>query len=408
MGTETNAAAPSSSMKSDALKTEESRQFSADTEIEDDKDIAREGDLVIVQERHDIVTHLTLQADGVIQNRYGRFLHSDVIGRKLGIRWDAAGRPGGVQGRSCRGFIYALRPNAALWTTAMHHRTQVVYPHDAAIISLYLELRPGSVIVEAGTGAGSASVFFARTVAPHGRVISYEFHKERATAAIRDFKSLGLSDVIYVVPECDVLQSGFHGLPRACADAVFLDLPSPYHVVNEAARVLRAEGVLCTFSPCIEQVQRTCSALRKCHMFHSVRTITAPVRTYDTRAYTEASPGFDALSHSTQPAIGRKRRRTQYDITREEDQIAMEQDTSDIEKSTVETDNQEQSVAAMQKHGFDGRVVAPPTLVRSRPYPDMKGHTSYLTFARRRRDSQKQQPASPAAPVIASSRCKTM
>lgn len=54
------------------------------------------------------------------------------------------------------------------------------------------------------------------------------------------------------------------GFPEEFAnevDAVFLDLPQPWLVIPSVAKSLRADSPVCSFSPCMEQVQRTCEAL---------------------------------------------------------------------------------------------------------------------------------------------------
>jgi tRNA (adenine57-N1/adenine58-N1)-methyltransferase catalytic subunit len=408
-------------------------QTLADRGQEHSQYVAREGDVIIVQERYDSVTHIVLEANGVLHNRYGRFLHSDVIGRALGFRWDAVGRPGGPQGRSCRGFVYALAPTPTLWSLAMHHRTQVVYPHDSAVISLYLDLKPGSILVESGTGAGSASIAFARVVAPHGRVLSFEFHKERAAAAESEFHGLGLSSIIKVHAGHDVLREGFGPVPSNSVDAVFLDLPAPYNVIEEAARVLRPDGALCSFSPCIEQVQRTCTELRT-GLFHSIRTFTAPVRTYETRANSRGAPGFDQMevnrsvdgstsqpdimNHSEEnrashpPRITEKTGAESLDVNGEIKRAPVagrKRPRSGVHSAAAE---RSQVYAAQEAADGDvaGRIVHPAVPVRSRPFPDMKGHTSYLTFARRTRARSKSgvvDVVEKNAPCLSTS-CKTM
>lgn len=58
---------------------------------------------------------------------------------------------------------------------------------------------------------------------------------------------------------------------RQMADAVFLDLPNPQRVISHASKVLKKFGMLCSFSPNIEQVQATAKALVQ-NTFFEVQT----------------------------------------------------------------------------------------------------------------------------------------
>jgi tRNA (adenine57-N1/adenine58-N1)-methyltransferase catalytic subunit len=51
-------------------------------------------------------------------------------------------------------FIKFLQPNAELWTQTLPHRTQILYTPDISMILFQLEVKPGSVIIESGTGSG--------------------------------------------------------------------------------------------------------------------------------------------------------------------------------------------------------------------------------------------------------------
>lgn len=52
--------------------------------------------------------------------------------------------------------------------------------------------------------------------------------------------------------------------------------------VESAAKSLRPDGVFCAFSPCIEQVQRTCAALEE-QDFYAVRTVECLLRHYEVK-----------------------------------------------------------------------------------------------------------------------------
>ncbi|XP_015420882.1 PREDICTED: tRNA (adenine(58)-N(1))-methyltransferase catalytic subunit TRMT61A [Myotis davidii] len=162
---------------------------------------------------------------------------------------------------------------------------------------MMLDLRPGSVVCESGTGSGSVSHAIIRTVAPTGHLHTVEFHQQRAEKAREEFREHHLSRWVTVRNQ-DVCRSGF-GVSHV-ADAVFLDIPSPWEAVGHAWDALKVEGGrFCSFSPCIEQVQRTCQALAA-RGFSELSTVEVLPQVYSVRTVSlpppdlGAAPGPDA------------------------------------------------------------------------------------------------------------------
>lgn len=62
----------------------------------------------------------------------------------------------------------------------------------------------------------------------------------------------------------DIQGEGFPDEFSGLVDSVFLDLPQPWLAIPSAGKILKQDGVLCSFSPCIEQVQRSCETLKSC------------------------------------------------------------------------------------------------------------------------------------------------
>ncbi|KAM0878998.1 hypothetical protein ACQ4PT_034515 [Festuca glaucescens] len=299
------------------------------------------GDTVVVYERHDAMRALTVTADGVLQNRFGVFRHADWLGRHFGSKVFSSGGGGGKFARKAGGgFVHLLAPTPELWTLVLSHRTQILYIADISLVVAYLELVPGCVVLESGTGSGSLTTSLARAVAPQGRVYTFDFHDQRAASAREDFEKNGLSSLITVAVR-DIQGEGFPDEHSGAADAVFLDLPQPWLAIPSAGTMLRQDGVLCSFSPCIEQVQRACEAMRSC--FTDIRTFEILLRTYDVdEGALKSATANEAANLGSVPEKKRK----------------------------IRTGGE----------AFDSTQTSS---VMARPCSTARGHTGYLTFARR-------------------------
>jgi tRNA (adenine57-N1/adenine58-N1)-methyltransferase catalytic subunit len=86
-----------------------------------------------------------------------------------------------------KSYIVVLRPNTHMYTTSLMQRTQILYTPDISMIVSRLGLRPGSKVVESGTGSGSLSVSMTKSIFPRGHLFTFEFNKMRVEKAGKDF-----------------------------------------------------------------------------------------------------------------------------------------------------------------------------------------------------------------------------
>jgi tRNA (adenine57-N1/adenine58-N1)-methyltransferase len=216
----------------------------------------------IIYENFHNVKSLQLQESRMLTNRYGQFTHESLLSTPLSSKCLD------IKGQS---YIRCLSVTPELWTKALQMRTQILYRPDISTIIGNLDIKPGSIVVESGTGSGSLSMSIIRALMPSGKLFTFEFNEARALQAKEEFNSLGLGSCV-VSEHRDVVSRGLaHEGFKEC-DAVFLDLPNPWDVVQSAFEVMKKGGTLCTFSPCIEQVQRNCLAMEKTG-FSAVRTL---------------------------------------------------------------------------------------------------------------------------------------
>ncbi|KDO32080.1 hypothetical protein SPRG_03299 [Saprolegnia parasitica CBS 223.65] len=248
------------------------------------KAIVEVGDLVILFETHNSVTYAFMEKDGCYQNRHGAFHHNDMIGQRFGTK---------VYSRMSKGYIFILAPT----------------PELAILFNTHCA--PGKIVVESGTGSGALTTSFARAIQPSGHVYTFEFNATRAQVAKEEFAANGLDKVATV--ECrDACEQGFPEHLNDKVDVVFLDLPCPWKAVGHAKRVLKTGGAFASYSPCMEQVQKTCDALRL-DGFDRIRTIETRLMTYTARTVTLPVPDFGtsdaAVANAIAEASGEKRKR---------------------------------------------------------------------------------------------------
>eukprot|EP00919_Chromeraceae_sp_WS-2016_P017489 GHVR01041616.1.p1 GENE.GHVR01041616.1~~GHVR01041616.1.p1 ORF type:complete len:216 (-),score=49.26 GHVR01041616.1:206-853(-) len=133
-----------------------------------------EGDFVILYGSPENIKSVTLKSGEIINSRFGSFKHNDMIGKVFGTK---------VYSHNGSGWMAMLRPSPDLITACLALRTQILYHADISCILMLLDVKPGSILIEAGTGSGSLSVSLAYSLWPSGRLHTFEFHSHRHTQA---------------------------------------------------------------------------------------------------------------------------------------------------------------------------------------------------------------------------------
>ncbi len=150
--------------------------------------------------------------------------------------------------------FYLLKPVLSDCMMKVKRRTTIIYPKEAGVIILELGVSGGKQVIEIGTGSGSLTLLLSRLVGRDGRVYSFERRNEHLENAIKNVKKFSPFDNVEYFMKDPSQESGF-GIENA--DAIFLDVPEPWKLVEEAHRSLINGGAVGVISPNIEQVQTT-------------------------------------------------------------------------------------------------------------------------------------------------------
>jgi len=287
------------------------------------------------------------------------------------------------------GFMHILQPTPESWTYSLDHRTQVVYTPDYSYVLQRMNVKPGDTLIEAGAGSGSFTHAAARAIFngypadpadtnSTGKVCSFEYHLPRVEVLRDEINSHGLAHVVHINHR-DVYNEGFL-LPNTVspkATAIFLDLPMPWlalpHLTREdpnSALDPNQPAQICTFSPCIEQVTATVSAMRKAG-WTEIQTVEVQNRRLDVRRervglHEEGLRGVNSSAATVEESLNRLRE--------------VDAKLNDFHDGKAKVQSKAERLAEIKKNLPSRKLFKEGRLVH-RTEPEVKTHTSYLTFA---------------------------
>ena len=276
----------------------------------------------------------------------------------------------------------------------------------------------------------------ASRVNQRGKVWSFEFHRQRTEKLKAEICEHGLDGIVEVVQK-DVCQDGFRvdnpQLLPMNANAIFLDLPAPWfalkHLTRAAANgnintdqsleveepealaeeipmsfnrhtspsftlpsqsILDPESAihLCTFSPCIEQVQRTVTTLRQLGWVE-IEMVEIAARRIEVRRervglQEEGLMGVNSFPTTVDEAVARLREiegrsRLYHDESAQDEENG---DTAILGCSppVVSSPSKQQRLDSI-KHALNTRKIYKEGRLVHRAEGELKTHTSYLVFA---------------------------
>jgi tRNA (adenine57-N1/adenine58-N1)-methyltransferase len=207
---------------------------------------------------------ITLRKGQHLHTHLGIFAHDEMIGRPWGtMLLSTLEQPALI-----------LEPSLSDLMTHIKRGTQIIYPKDAAYLVQRMNLRAGSRVVEAGTGSGVLTTALAWAVAPHGRVYTYEVRSDTYQLARRNLERVGL--LPYVEMSLGSIDEGFR---QVGADALFLDVRTPWEFLGAARAALKPGGFFASLLPTTNQVSDLLSGLDE-HGFADVAVEELLLRAY--------------------------------------------------------------------------------------------------------------------------------
>ncbi len=203
---------------------------------------------------------------GVQGSDKGILFHDDIIGLPYGSRVRLSS---GVEAIVHKPTVYDFIEYG------FRRKSQVIYPKDLGLILILAGITPGARVVEIGVGSGFTTAVLASIVGDEGRVYSYEIREDMVETAKQNLEKAGLLGRVVFH-----LSDAREGIEERDVDAVVVDMPDPWSILDHAYESLRPSGSLIVFVPSINQAIRMVSAINNHVGFDEPRVYEVLMREY--------------------------------------------------------------------------------------------------------------------------------
>jgi tRNA (adenine57-N1/adenine58-N1)-methyltransferase len=209
-------------------------------------DEVRENDYVLLYLDEKRKYLIKLERNKKLHTHKGFIVLDEIIGKKFGEK---------IKSNIGEEFVIC-KPTIRDFILKFARKTQIIYPKDAGYIAFIGGISDGSRVVEIGTGSGALTCSLANLVKPSGHVYSYEIREEFYEIAKKNIEMLNLSEYVTLK-----LKNALEGIDEKDVDCVVMDIPNPWDAIGVAKQALKGSGILISFSPTINQVEKILRAL---------------------------------------------------------------------------------------------------------------------------------------------------
>lgn len=216
--------------------------------LEMTRNVIKEGDQVLIWFEDESTYMVTIQKGKMFNIHCGRPIPLEqLIGKSFGSWIETSGNAKAL----------LLEPTIDDCIMKIRRESGIIYPKDAAVLMMKCGIRTGSRVVEIGVGSGSLTTALASQVAPSGMVYSHDIREDFLKLAEGNLKKTRLNQYVSFIK-----REAHEPFVENEVDAIVLDVPEPWHEVENIKTSLKSGGRLASLNPTYNQIEQMSGALK--------------------------------------------------------------------------------------------------------------------------------------------------